>query len=120
MRILNLLDPGIVDYIVGPGIDGAHNAITLSCNNRRSFGNLKVYFEAVSNLKHRYIVKRTVSRHMQPDSTGTVDFSDEYPNVDPPQPRLLAIHRACCRIVSKSRVGGYLDRVACDTQNEGF
>jgi hypothetical protein len=118
MRILNLLDPGIVDFIVGTHIDGALNAITLSHDYRRRFGTFKVCFEAVSMAKDRYIVK-----HVEPHNTPnvTVDFSEgELHHAYPPSPRLLAIHRACCLILKHSGVGDYLDEVVCDMQKVGF
>ena len=107
-----MFDPGIVGSIEDSSIDGAHNAITLTHNYRRRFGNLKVYFEAVPKAKHRYIVKLAESCDMQPEQPIIVDFSDAlHNNIDPPMPRLLAIHRACSRILKKSDVGAYLDTV---------
>jgi len=115
LRILNLFDPGIVDSLEGPSIDGVHNAVTLTHNYRRRFGNLKVYFEAVPKAKNRYIVKLAESRDMQPEQPIIVDFSDAlHNNIEPPMPRLLAIHRACSRILKNSDVGAYLDTVIDD------
>ena len=40
-------------------------------------------------------------------------------SIDPPLPRLLAIHRACCLVMHLSGAGDYVDKVLHDMEEIG-
>jgi hypothetical protein len=112
--------PALIQSIEGTNIDRPSNALTLSVNLHRSFGTLKVYFEADPDFQNRYIIKTTdhlMFRVMLPVTQDLFIASDH--NIDLPMPRLLAIHRACCLIVHLSGAGEYIDKVPRDMEELG-
>jgi hypothetical protein len=119
LRILDMFDPGIIRWIEGTNIDRPSNALTLSVSLHRSFGSLKIYFEAEPGFQNRYTIKTTEPflqfRPMLPITRDLFITSDH--NIDPPMPRLLAIHRACCLIMHLSGAGEYIDKVLWDMED---
>src|SRR5215469_6291010 len=104
-----MFDPGIIHKIEGSNIDQPYNALSMSVGFHRHFGDLKVYFEAEPGFNHRYTIKTTMPRfNFQPTLPITRDlFITPDHNIDPPLPRLLALHRACCLILHLSGAGEY-------------
>ena len=121
MRILDMFDPGIIHWIGGTNIDRPYNALTLSIGFHRHFGSLMVYFEAEPGFPNTYIIKSTNPLlRFGPTMPITRDlFITSDHNIDPPMPRLLAIHRACCLIVHLSGAGGYINKVLRDMEEIG-
>jgi hypothetical protein len=121
MRILDMFDPGIIHWIKGTNIDRPYNALSLTTNFHRYFGSLEVYFEAEPGFENRYTVKSTEPlfrfRPTLPITRDLLITSDH--NIDPPMPRLLAIHRACCLILHLSGAGDYIDKVLRDIEEIG-
>jgi hypothetical protein len=116
-----MFDPGIIHWVESTNIDRPYNALTLSVNFHRHFGNLKVYFEAEPGFPNRYTIKTTKPlswfRPTLPITRDLFITSDH--NIDPPMPRLLAIHRACCLITHLSGAGEYIDKVLRDMEEIG-
>lgn len=111
-----MFDPGIIRWIEDTNIDRPYNAITLSLDYHRYFGSLKVYFEAETGFQNKYVIK-TTKPLLLPHLPITRDLyvTSDY-NIDPPMPRLLAIHRACCLIMHLSGAGEYIDQVLRDIE----
>jgi hypothetical protein len=113
-----MFDPGIIQLIEGTNIDRPYNALTLSVGFHRDFGSLKVYFEKELGM-HRYTIKTTKPLlRFRPTLPTTRDLflAPDY-NIEPPLPRLLAIHRACCLIMHLSGAGEYIDKVLRDMED---
>ncbi len=111
-----MFDLGIIRWIEGTKIDQPSNALTLSISLHKDFGSLIVYFEAEPGLPNRYSIKTT--EPFLPMLPITRDlFVTSNHNIDPPMPRLLAIHRACCLIMHLSGAGDYIDKVLRDMED---
>jgi hypothetical protein len=117
-----MFDPGVVSLIDGPDIDRPFNAITLTMKFHRLFGNFNMYFEPIGNvpqIPHTYKIDemRTTNRLRDPifPVTRTLYLT---PNrtIDPPSPRLLAIHRACVTILHLSGAGDYINGILRDME----
>ena len=108
-----MFDPGIIHWIEATGIDRSYKALTLNVGLHQRFGSLKLYFEAEPALKHRYTIKTTlpfqVFRLKLPLTRDLFITPDH--NIEPPMPRLLAIHRACCLVLHMSGAGEYIDKI---------
>jgi len=111
-----MFDPGIIHYISDTNIDRPYNAITLTHTCRRYFGGLQVYFEAETGSLNTYTIKTTKEWYLPNLPVTRTLFVTSDHNIDPPMPRLLAIHRACCLILHLSGAGQYLDRVLRDME----
>jgi HNH endonuclease len=113
-----MFDPGVLHFVEGANIDRSYNAITLTLDFHRRFGNLQIYFEAIPGVEHTYTIKSTlpllVFRPPLP-ITRALSMTPEH-TIDPPMPRLLAIHRACCLILHISGAGEYIDKVLRDRE----
>ena len=116
-----MFDPGVVHLVEGTNIDRSYNALTLSVSFHRDFGSLKIYFEAEPGVENRYTIKTTKPfLRFRPTLPITRDlFITADHNIDPPLPRLLAIHRACCLIMHLSGAGEYVDKVLWDMEDIG-
>lgn len=112
-----MFDPGILQLLEG-NIDRPFNAVTLSMGHHRRFGDLRIYFEAAPETEQRYTIKKTTERPLfQPILPVTRDlFITPNHSIEPPSPRLLAIHRACCLILQLSGAGEYVDDVLRDIE----
>jgi hypothetical protein len=78
---------------------------------------LKIYFEAEPVFENRYTIKSTKPLlRFRPTLPITRDLLI---TIDPPMPRLLAIHRACCLIMHLSGAGEYIDKVFRDIEEIG-
>jgi hypothetical protein len=117
-----MFDPGIIRWIKGTNIDRPYNALTLSTDFHRRFGSLKIYFEAEPGFENRYTIKTIKPLvPIRPALPITRDlFVTSNHNIDPPMPRLLAIHRACCLIMHLSGAGEYTDKVLRDMKEIGI
>ena len=113
-----MFDPGILHWVEGTNIDRPYNALTLSVGLHRRFGNLEVYFEAAPEMEHTYTIKCTSPFQIfRPRLPVTRElFITPHRNIEPPMPRLLAIHRACCLILHISGAGEYIDKVLRDME----
>ncbi|KAM0421191.1 hypothetical protein ACHAPT_011083 [Fusarium lateritium] len=114
-QILDMFDPGIVSLIDGVEIDRPFNALTLEMDLHQDFGNFEVFFEPRPG-PHTYRIDSTLDQALaHPVFPVTRQlFPTPERTIDPPHPRLLAIHRAICRILQLSATGKYIDHILDD------
>jgi hypothetical protein len=122
-----MFDSGVVHLIDGPNIDRPTNAITLTTKFHQLFGEFEIYFEPTTETPHTYKIISTQSRNVLRDPifpvTRTFHLTGNH-NIDPPSPRLFAIHRAIALILHLSAAGGYIDDILrdldeLDVKNDG-
>jgi hypothetical protein len=114
-----MFDHGVAHLIEGTEIDRPRNAVTLTHNIHRWFGNFDIYFEPVPDSPpHTYRIETFLRpravRGVLP-VTRTLYLTDSR-SIDPPLPRLLAIHRAIAHILHLSAAGRYIDRILDDME----
>lgn len=125
-RILNMFDPGISSTLTGTMIDMPANAMMLVSDLHDRFGRLECYLEpAPSHGPHTYTFHTVrgalpLDPYFAPASPHVVFSNHERVGAvmsDLPSPRLLAIHRACCMMLSMSGASEYVESLVRDTQN---
>jgi HNH endonuclease len=111
-----MFDPGITHLVDGPNIDNPLNALTLTHDYHRLFGEFELYFEPTP-VAHQYKIDSTETMPFLRDPLfpiiRTLYLSPER-TIDPPSRRLLAIHRAIARILKLSAAGEYIAAVLRD------
>lgn len=115
-----MFDCDVVHLINGPEIDRPRNALTLTTGLHRLFGAFELYFEPVDNAPNTYNIDMflpyLVAGHAVP-VTRTL-FTTEERTIDPPSPRLLAVHRAIAHILHLSAAGDYIDKILRDIEDQ--
>lgn len=118
-RVMNMFHPGISHILAGDAIDSPRNAMTLAGDLHKRFGRLKWYLEPTGPLPHSYTVHairgQRIEAWLRPPS-GIVTFSADG-SVSPPDPRLIALHRACCLVLSMSGAGECVDDMFQDMRD---
>ncbi|KIH94010.1 hypothetical protein SPBR_05977 [Sporothrix brasiliensis 5110] len=118
LAILEMLDTGVPHLFEGASMDRPTNAITLTSGYHSVFGSFRTFFEAMDGPLHTYRIQSVLQsrgrRPLQP-ITRTLFLSD---TVDPPLPRLLAVHAAICRILHLSGAGAYWDHIFREAEDE--
>jgi hypothetical protein len=116
-----MFDVDVASIIEGPLIDRPCNALTLTRDWHELFGNFNVYFELVDKDTHTYQIKRHedyppwLREELKPDLPVTRSlFLTPDRTIEPPLPRLLAIHRAISHILHLSGAGEYIDKIYRD------
>ncbi|KAJ5201644.1 uncharacterized protein N7498_006307 [Penicillium cinerascens] len=118
LRILDMFDPGIIHLIDGPKIDSPMNALTLTLDYHRLFGEFQIYFERTGT-PHQYRIDSTEHSLFLRDPLFPVTRSltlSPHRTIDPPSPRLLDVHRAIALIMKLSGAGEYIERVLRDME----
>ncbi|KAJ5542992.1 hypothetical protein N7535_005416 [Penicillium sp. DV-2018c] len=118
LRILDMFDPGIIHLIDGPKIDSPMNALTLTLDYHRLFGEFQIYFERTGT-RHQCRIDSTERSPFLRDPLFPVVRSltlSPHRTVDPPSPRLLDVHRAIALIMKLSGAGEYIERVLRDME----
>ncbi|KAL8412951.1 hypothetical protein RB596_009488 [Gaeumannomyces avenae] len=123
LHILNMFDVGIVRIIKGVEIDRPFNAITVSWTHHCSFGSFEIFFEGPLSDQppHTYRIdafNSFMGAVLGLPVTRTLHLTADR-NIDPPSPRLLAIHCAIGHILHLSGVGEYIDRIWRDAEEYG-
>ncbi|GAP85094.1 hypothetical protein SAMD00023353_2200230 [Rosellinia necatrix] len=116
LAILNMFDNGVEHLIEGPDIDRPRNAITLTTDFRSLFGDFQVFFEPLDQ-PHTYRIDSFYPRMFLRDPAFPITralYLSEHQTIDPPSPRLLALHRAIAQILHLSAAGEYIDRLLSD------
>ena len=107
-----MLDNGVADVIAGIEIDRPLNALTLSCAHHLCFGVYDTHFDAVENQENTYTIEtfedNRVVRTLGLPVTRTLSVIKTR-TIDPPSPRLLAVHRAIAHILHLSGAGNYIE-----------
>ena len=101
-------------------MDRPRNALTLTNRLHRLFGNFRVYFKALDQ-PHTYLIDSTRPSYAMGrllPITRTL-YLTENRTIDPPSPRLLAVHYAISQILHLSAAGEYIDRILRDREDLG-
>ncbi|KAI3320936.1 hypothetical protein HD806DRAFT_537590 [Xylariaceae sp. AK1471] len=123
LAILNMFDSGVVYMIEGGDIDRPRNALTLTRDFHVYFGEFKIFFEPVLDSQpHTYRMNSFLSRLLLRDPafplTRTLHLSEDR-TIDPPSPRLLALHSAIAHILHLSAAGEYIDKLLREMEGQG-
>ncbi|KHN98980.1 uncharacterized protein MAM_03442 [Metarhizium album ARSEF 1941] len=120
LEILNMFDSDVAYLIEGPEIDRPRNALSLTHNLHLFFGEFKIFFEPVEDLANTYKIDTflpyLILNGLLP-KTRTLFITEQH-TIDPPSPRLLAIHRAIAHILHLSAAGLYIERILQDAEDE--
>jgi len=111
-----MFDDGVIHLIEGTDIDRPRNAITLTHDFHQLFGNFEVYFEPQDNQPHTYRIDSTrfgILRHRIFPIHWTLFLTDTR-TIDPPSPRLLAVHSAIAHILHLSAAARHIDKILED------
>lgn len=124
-RILNMFDPGISSILSGTLIDTPMNAMMLAAELHDRFGNLQCYLQeapTVGENTYTFHTTRgasTLDPAFAPAASHIVFTNHERGGAAPadlPSPRLLALHRACCLMLSMSGAAEYVENLLDDTE----
>lgn len=91
-----MIDADVAHLIEGPEIDRPRNALTLTNNLHLFLSDFQIFFEPVEGSPNTYridtFLPRAVLNNLLP-GTRTLFVTKER-TIEPPSPRLLAVHRA--------------------------
>ncbi|CEJ83922.1 hypothetical protein VHEMI03301 [[Torrubiella] hemipterigena] len=114
LEILNMFDNDIAYLINGVEIDRPRNALTLTRDLHQDFGRFEVYFTAHSDSSqpHTYVIETFLSAQVYPTLPirRTLHLAADC-NIEPPDPRLLAVHCAIAIILHPSAAGEYIHKI---------
>ncbi len=114
-----MFDNGIINLIAGDDIDRPRNAMTLTLDFHRYFGNFEVFFEPVAGQEpHTYRIESFDRRPPAPLPITRSLYVTENRNIDPPFPRFLALHAAIGHILHLSAAGIYITKILEDMENK--
>ncbi|OAA53004.1 hypothetical protein SPI_09492 [Niveomyces insectorum RCEF 264] len=122
LSILNMFDTGVTHMIDGVDIDRPRNALTLTTSLHADFGAFEIYFDPVLDQNNTYRIQSFTDPEMNvllglPLPVTRTLFLTEDHTIEPPSPRLLAIHRAIAHILHLSGAGEYIERVLYDMED---
>ena len=122
LSILNMFDKGAAYLIDGVDIDEPRNAMSLIPFLHQYFGEFKIYFEPIADQQHTYHIKTFLPPMILSGIVPVIRTLYVSPGrtIDPPSPRLLAIHRAIGHILHLSAAGGYIDKILEDQEERGI
>ena len=118
-----MFDPGVVHLIEGPDIDRPTNALTLTHHFHQRFGEFAISFEPTTDqVPHSYKIDEIDLNEPFRDPLFPVTrrlYLTLDRTIDPPSPRLLAIHHASARILHMSGAGDYVDHLIREMEDVG-
>lgn len=113
-----MFDTDVVHLIEGPDIDRPRNAMTLTHNLHQDFGDFQIYFEPEAQA-NTYRISSFLPAAIHNFLPVTRElFLTEDRTIEPPSPRLLAIHRAIAHILHLSAAGGFIDDILTDLDQQ--
>ncbi|KAF2461461.1 hypothetical protein BDY21DRAFT_383481 [Lineolata rhizophorae] len=116
LAILSLFDNGVVHLIKGAEINRPLNAITLTIAFHRLLGNFELFFTPIpGHQPHTYRIDSFAYIGDSLPITRTF-YLTESRSIEPPLPRLLALHRAIGHILHLSGAGEYIDEILRDME----
>lgn len=115
--ILNMFDCNVSHLIDGVEIDRPFNAMSLTRDLHDHFGDFAIYFEPIPGQEHTYRIETYLPPGILQDIpvTRKLHLMDDG-SIDPPLPRLLAIHSAIAHILHLSGAGEYIDKILRDME----
>lgn len=117
LRILDMFDAGLSHRLDGPNIDSPINALTLTLDNHRLFGEFQLFFEPTGQ-PLEYKIDSLESSFLRDPIFPITRKLTLSPNdtVSLPDPRLLRVHSAVAHIMKLSGAGDYIERVLRDIE----
>ncbi|OJJ71069.1 hypothetical protein ASPBRDRAFT_127030 [Aspergillus brasiliensis CBS 101740] len=120
-RILDMFDPGLSHRLEGANIDRPGNALTLTHEYHRLFGEFRIFFEPTGEDSHEYRIDSLEDcpflRNPLLPVIRTLSLSPNQ-TIDPPDSRLLRVHCAIAHIMKLSGAGEYIEKVVRDMEDE--
>lgn len=109
-----MFDSDLGPLIAGSEIDSPYNALTLTLDYHRLFGESEIYFEQKDpSLGRTYTIdsteQRPFLRHSLFPVTRELHLSPEL-TIDPPASKLLKVHCAIAHLLKLSGAGEYIER----------
>ncbi|KAB8232906.1 HNH endonuclease signature motif containing protein [Aspergillus alliaceus] len=119
-KILKMFNPRTVRLISGTDIDRLMNALTLTHDLHRLFGNFEIAFEPIDSQPQTYKIKyvnagRIFRGHWLP-VTRTL-YVTPGRSIEPPSIQLSELHHAIGQILHSSAAGKYIDKLIRDTED---
>lgn len=117
-----MFDSDACSLIAGKAIDGPANAMSLTLDWHQRFGAFEISFQPSNNQSpHSYKIDYADPNYPFRDPVLPVVrqlymTSSNTKTIDPPSPRLLAIHHAIACILHLSGAGDYIDHVIRDME----
>lgn len=107
-----MFDNDVAHLINGVEIDRPRNALTLTHDLHQDFGRFEIYFTADPSQPHTYLIETFLSAQLHPTFPirRTLHLTADR-NIEPPSPRLLAVHRAISMILHLSAAGEYIHKI---------
>lgn len=116
-RILDMFEPGISHRLDASKIDSPMNALTLTLDYHRLFGEFQICFERTG--PHQYRIDSLEQNSFLRDPlfpvTRTLSLSSSR-TIDPPDHRLLGVHCAIAHIMKLSGAGEYIEKILRDIE----
>lgn len=111
-----MFDKGAAHLIEGVDIDQPRNALSLTGGLHDAFGDFQFYFEPIADKDHTYQIKefKPLFTDILPVTRTLHRMFNQ--TIDPPSPRLLAIHKAIGHILHLSAAGDYITRILEDRE----
>ncbi|KAK3933822.1 hypothetical protein QBC46DRAFT_401156 [Diplogelasinospora grovesii] len=117
LDILNMFDSGVIHLIEGNDIDRPRNAITLTRDLHTFFGNFDVFFEPLPDQEHTYRIQSFLHpMAIQELPLERTLYLTRSRTIEPPSPRLLALHCAIAHILHLSAAGDYINKILRDLE----
>ncbi|KAG8744936.1 hypothetical protein FRC10_009171 [Ceratobasidium sp. 414] len=101
----------------GQDINRLGNVLTLSMQEHKVFGALKWWLEAIEGQPNMYRVDACRPRKGLYEMGAVVTFTTTDEELELPDPRYLAIHAACAKVLFTSGMAEYVDRVIRDMED---
>jgi hypothetical protein len=110
-----MFDFDVSHVIGGVNIDRPFNAMTLTADLHQAFGAFNIYFDPLPDRAHTYQIRTFLPAGLVEGVpvTRTLHLRND---IDPPSPRLLAIHSAIAHILHLSGAGEYICRILHDME----
>ncbi|PGG97452.1 hypothetical protein GX51_07315 [Blastomyces parvus] len=119
LMVLNMFDCDVSNMIDGVNIDRPFNAMSLTHDFHIDFNNFSVFFEPVPDQEHTYRIDTFLPAGILPLPVTRTLYLTSDQSIEPPSPRLLAIHRAIAYILRLSGAGEYIDKILQDMEEMG-
>ncbi|KAH0562537.1 hypothetical protein GP486_002777, partial [Trichoglossum hirsutum] len=123
--VMKLFHPEMEQRLNGVEIDRPFNAMTMTADLHSSFGSLGWYLEedSIQPEPHAYIFKESPGTHLflnrifRPKTEQQRVRFVSANGTELPDPGLIALHRACAKILGMSGAGKYIERLLRDDED---
>lgn len=115
-----MFDCDVAHLIDGVNIDRPYNAMSLTHDLHSFFGRFDVYFKAIPDREHTYRIDTFLPPFLLNLPVNRTLYLVHDRSIDPPSPRLLALHCAIAHILNLSGAGEYIDKILGDMEEIGI